>query len=160
MHQDGFLRALVAARVSHVVGLPDTDTSALFARRGEGSPRFLTVAREGEALGVAAGLWAGGARPLILIQSTGFFESGDALRNFLFELEVPLVLVVGYRGFRGKLNAGSPDTARQFIEPALRAFGLAYRLLVDDEYGELVDAFAESDGGLSRPMPRVFLLPE
>ena len=41
-------------------------------------PDFLIipVCREGEAMAVAAGLWVGGAKPVILIQNTGLLNLG------------------------------------------------------------------------------------
>ncbi len=55
------LDALVQLGVTHLVGLPDNDSAALFGLAA-GDPRvaLLTVAREGEAVAVASGLWLGG----------------------------------------------------------------------------------------------------
>ena len=48
--------------VTHVVGIPDNTSAALFRVFGEQSDiRALTVTREGEAFAVASGLWLGGA---------------------------------------------------------------------------------------------------
>jgi sulfopyruvate decarboxylase TPP-binding subunit len=156
---DAFQQALRAAGVTHIVGLPDTTTAPLFDGSHAAPPRSVAVCREGEPFGIAAGLWAGGAQPLVLIQSTGLFEAGDALRNFAFELEVPLDLVVGYRGYGGQVNAGCPDTARQFLEPVLRAWGLEYSLLdATDDYAGFADALRAA---ARRPNgTRVWLLPE
>jgi sulfopyruvate decarboxylase TPP-binding subunit len=113
---------------SHLVWLPD---SALGAWEGELSAwlgsRLLRVCREGEAWALAAGLHLGGGQPLVAIQNTGLFESGDALRNVLFDLGLPLSAIVGYRSY---LVPGSTDSARRFTEPILNAWGLDY-LLVD-----------------------------
>lgn len=117
------------AGVTHVVGLPDTQTDRLFARRFGAGPTVVSVCREGEAFGIAAGLWAGGCRPVILIQSTGLFEAGDALRSFHLELETPLDVVVGWRGHSGKLNAGTPDTAAPLLLPTLDAWRIPYEVI-------------------------------
>jgi sulfopyruvate decarboxylase subunit alpha len=113
--------------VSHVVWLPD---SALGAWEGtlEKSPalKLIRVCREGEAWGIAAGLHLGGRQPVVMIQSTGLFESGDALRNVLFDLQLPLYAIVGHRS---ALVPNSPDTARKFAEPILKAWGIDYVLL-------------------------------
>ena len=70
---------------------------------------LVRVCREGEAWTIAAGLYLGGQRPLVVIQNTGLFESGDALRNVLFDLGLPLFALIGYRNY---LVPDSPDTAR------------------------------------------------
>jgi sulfopyruvate decarboxylase TPP-binding subunit len=112
--------------VTHVVWLPDSALgpweSAL-----EASPlRLVRVCREGEAWAIAAGLHLGGASPLVMIQNTGLFESGDALRNVLFDLRIPLFAIIGYRSY---LVPESPDTAKRFTEPVLAAWGLDHILL-------------------------------
>ena len=62
--------------VSHVVWLPDSETNHLFLRmRQEGSLALVGVSREGHACSIAAGLYAGGAKPIVLIQNTGLMES-------------------------------------------------------------------------------------
>ena len=113
--------------ISHVVWLPDSALgpweAAILATP---SLQLVRVCREGEAWVVAAGLHLGGKRPLVVIQNTGLFESGDALRNVLFDLGLPLFAVIGYRGY---LVKNSPDTAKRFTEPILRAWGLDYVLL-------------------------------
>jgi len=120
------------AAVTHVVGLPDTQSDPLFARRLGPGPEVITVCREGEAFGIAAGLWAGGQRPVILCQSTGLFEAGDALRSFHLELEVPLALVIGWRGRSGKLNAGYPDTAADLLIPTLDAWQVPHETIAEE----------------------------
>lgn len=121
-------RVLAELDVTHVVWLPDSALGP-WEDALDRAPelRLLRVCREGEAWALAAGLTLGGARPLVMMQNTGLFESGDALRNVLFDLELPLAAWIGYRSY---LVPHSPDTARRFTEPILRAWGLDY-LLVD-----------------------------
>jgi len=112
---------------THVVWLPDSDVgqweSAL-----QSSPAFrlLRVCRESEAWTIAAGLLIGGARPMIVMQTTGMFDSGDSLRNCLFDMRLPLYAIVGHRSY---LVENSTDTAKHFAEPILKAWGLDYILL-------------------------------
>jgi len=117
--------------ITHVVWLPDSALgpweAAILATP---SLKLVRVCREGEAWAVAAGLHLGGQRPLVVIQNTGMFESGDALRNVLFDLRLPLFAVIGYRSY---LVENSPDTAKRFTEPVLRAWGLDYVLIDSPE---------------------------
>jgi sulfopyruvate decarboxylase TPP-binding subunit len=85
------------------------------------SLRLIRVCREGEAWPLAAGLHVGGKSPLVMMQTTGLFESGDALRNVLFDLKLPIFSLIGVRNW---LSAGSSDTAKTYAEPILRAWGL------------------------------------
>ena len=59
-------------------------------------------------------------------REVGLFESGDALRNVLFDLGIPLFALIGYRSY---LVKDSPDTAKKFAEPILNAWGLRYELI-------------------------------
>ncbi|HUY91781.1 MAG TPA: thiamine pyrophosphate-binding protein [Pirellulales bacterium] len=113
--------------VTHVVWLPDSMLGGWETALSQ-SPelKLVRVCREGEAWTLAAGLHLGGRRPLVVIQNTGLFESGDALRNVLFDMRLPLYAIVGYRSY---LVENSPDTARRFTEPVLKAWGVDHVLI-------------------------------
>jgi sulfopyruvate decarboxylase subunit alpha len=120
--------AFESLRLSHVVWLPDSTLGLWEAALSTSRLlRLVRVCREGEAWALAAGLHLGGARPIVVMQNTGLFESGDALRNGVFDLELPLYAVVGYRSY---LLRESQDTARRFTEPVLAAWGIDH-VLVD-----------------------------
>jgi sulfopyruvate decarboxylase TPP-binding subunit len=144
---------------SHVIWLPDSATgpweSAL--ERSE-TLRLIRVCREGEAWGIATGLHLGGAQPLVIIQSTGFFESGDALRNALFDLRLPLYAIVGHRS---ALVPNSPDTAKHFLEPIIRAWGIDYITLTESSGRAPLDQLAEHvERCRAKGQAGVALLPE
>ena len=114
--------------VTHVVWLPDSETNWLYQlMQAEPSIRLVPVSREGSAFSLAAGLSTGGQRPIILIQNTGLMESGDSLRGWALGLQIPVVLMVGYRGWtRHGVNT---DTAATYTERFLNAFGINYYLV-------------------------------
>lgn len=114
--------------ITHVVWVPDTAIGPWEAAL-EAAPglQLIRVCREGETWPLAAGLHLGGKSPLVVMQTTGLFESGDALRNVLFDLKLPIYSLIGVRNW---LTAGSKDTARHFTEPILRAWGLDCEWLV------------------------------
>lgn len=76
-------RLLRRLAVTHVVTLPDSTIGRWDDAIAAAGIPIVRVCREGEAWGVAMGLHLGGQRPLVMIQCTGLFESGDALRNVL-----------------------------------------------------------------------------
>src|SRR5579885_1677925 len=122
--------ALEDCGVTHVVWLPDSDIGRWEpALRTASRLQLLRVCREGEAIALAAGLYLGGKRPIVLIQCTGLFEAGDSLRNALFDLQVPLFVVVGARSWKAAQRGPTFDTCPRFLEPYLRAWGLNYCLL-------------------------------
>lgn len=120
--------------VTHVVGLPDNGSRTLFEQLlAEPDIETVGVTREGEAYAVASGLYVGGAKPIVLIQNTGFLETGDAFRGTAYNMGLPIVMLVGYRGFQ-TMEPGSPrvDTAATFFEPTLKAWDIPYTLMQDD----------------------------
>lgn len=151
---------LRAAGITHVVGLPDTQTAPLFTPESEAARglKIVTVCREGEAFPLAAGLWAAGTRPIVVIQNTGLFEAGDSLRSVAHELNAPLDVIVGWRGQTGKLNAGYPDTSTELVVPTLEAWRIDFRI------GQLADGtdLAEwlREGASRADGVRVFLTPQ
>lgn len=117
--------------VTHVVYLPDS-TLGTWETEFAASQQFelVRVCREGEAWVIAAGLHIGGKRPIVVIQSTGLFESGDALRNVYYDLGLPLWSLIGYRSY---LLPNSTDSAKRFCEPILKAWALDYKLIEKPE---------------------------
>ncbi len=123
-------RALADAGVTHVVWLPDSELGTWEAAlTAPGGPRLIRVCREGEALAVAAGLLLGGARPVVVIQCTGLFEAGDALRNVVHDLKLPVFLVVGVRSYYAHQKGQTQDSCPAFTEPIVRAWQIPYTLL-------------------------------
>ncbi len=160
--------------VTHVVGLPDNATAALFHALAQDPDIYLiTVTREGEAFATAAGLWIGGQRPLIAIQNTGLLEAGDALRGTLTRMRIPLVVLVSYRGYKtlvaynetaalstplapDELSRRDLDSVAVLLEPTLRAWGLSYELVSDN--AELEKISAAQQRALEQNFPHVVVV--
>jgi len=119
------------AGVSHFIWLPDSELGEWEPElRAADRPKLIRVCREGEAMGIAAGLMIAGKTPVVAIQATGFFEAGDALRNVVYDLGLPLFLLIGYRSFFAYRSGKRRDSAARFIEPILNAWGLRYQLFL------------------------------
>jgi sulfopyruvate decarboxylase TPP-binding subunit len=122
--------ALKRCGITHVVWIPDTELGAWEASLSAAADlRLIRVCREGEAFALAAGLHLGGKKPIILLQCTGLFEAGDALRNVLFDMKLPLFFVVGVRSYYAHQQGTTADTCPVFTEPILRAWKIPYVLL-------------------------------
>lgn len=144
--------------VTHVVGLPDNGTAGIYERlNADPDVDVITVTREGEAFAIASGLYVGGKQPVVVIQSTGFLESGDAIRGTAFSMQIPLVTLIGYRGYN-TMEPDSPrvDTAATFLEPTLKAWKFPYsKLETDDDVPYISEAFEKARG---TSMPAAVLL--
>jgi sulfopyruvate decarboxylase TPP-binding subunit len=130
--------------VTHVVTLPDSTIGA-WGDAMDQTPglNVIRVCREGEAWAIAGGLYLGGATPLVLIQCTGLFESGDALRNIIHDWHLPIVSIIGYRSYLDQSTLPG-DTCLTFTEPILDAWQLEYRLIKEPaQLGEMHGFLAE-----------------
>jgi sulfopyruvate decarboxylase subunit alpha len=141
------VEALQNCGVTHVVWLPDSESRFMYdALSAVPSLKLVPVCREGEAFGIATGLHLGGKTPVVLIQNTGLFESGDVLRGTFINMQLPLLLMVGYRGYHEMLTKRGPvDTAAVYTEPILNAWGITHHLVdTDADVGKIAQAFRES----------------
>jgi len=115
------LDALVDLGVTHVVGIPDNTSGPLFRETPRRQDiRLITATREGEAVALAAGLWLGGASPLVVIQNTGLLEAGDGLRGTAVRMAAPIPLLVTGRGYGKMERAGFAPSDERTIESLTR----------------------------------------
>ena len=143
--------------ITDVVTVPDSTIGQWEPAIEQSGIRLLRVCREGEAWAVAAGLYLGGRQPLVMIQCTGLFESGDALRNVLHDWKLPIPSIIGYRSYLNQETLPG-DTCLVFTEPVLRAYQMDYRLITEPGQFPLM---AEHLGGFrTAGVPRVVLIAE
>ncbi|MCC7104504.1 MAG: hypothetical protein IT307_05115 [Chloroflexi bacterium] len=138
------LDALKRCGITHVVWLPDSEANFMYeALAADKTLSLVQVCREAETVAVAVGLLAGGKQPICLLQNTGFMESGDSLRGLVIDVGLPLLMMIGYRGWRG--DQPMTDSAAIYLEPLLRTWGVSYHLLESDgDVGVVQQAFQEA----------------
>lgn len=118
--------------ITHIIWLPDSESRFMYeAMMSQHALTLVPICREGEAIAIAAGLMLGGKEPVVLHQNTGFFESGDSVRGLALDLQLPLLLLIGYRGWQR--NTPLTDSAAIFIEPILDTWGIKHYLVEADE---------------------------
>jgi sulfopyruvate decarboxylase subunit alpha len=121
--------ALKDCGITHVVWIPDSELGTWEpALRASRDIELIRVCREGEAIAVAAGLLLGERRPVVVIQCTGLFEAGDALRNVVHDMKLPLFLIIGLRSYYAYQQGTTRDTCPMFTEPILRTWQIPYVL--------------------------------
>ena len=125
----GLADAFAQWGISHVIWIPDSTIgvwdAALSSHTGF---QLVRACREGEAFAIAAGLMLGGKHPIVLIQCTGFFEAGDAFRNIVHDLKLPLFTVIGLRNYYKYREGSTTDTCPVFAESILNAWQVPYRI--------------------------------
>jgi sulfopyruvate decarboxylase subunit alpha len=152
------VRAIQDLGFTHVVMIPDAETRHLhqLLTAGSGLP-VISPAREGEGVAIAAGLWVGGQKPLVVLQNTGLMEAGDAIRGCGVGPRIPLRLVVGWRGYAGAVADRQPiDSAYPYTEPLLQAWDIPYWLLMVDEQLDALEKMDRAAGETSRPAALLF----
>lgn len=141
--------------VTHVVCLPDSETNWLYLRmKAEPSLCLVPVSNEALAFSAAAGLSFGGKLPLIHIQNTGMMDSGNSLRGWTIDLGIPVVLLIGYRGWTR--HGVTPDTAAFYTERFLNAFGVNYYLVEGNADASRISVAFEEAGKTARPVAVLF----
>ena len=91
---DLMIKELESNDVTHVVWLPDTETSFLYQAISKNNQiQIIPICREAESIPIAAGLWIGGKNPVVMIQNTGLFEAGDSIRGLAVDINLPLVII-------------------------------------------------------------------
>ena len=118
--------------ITHIVWLPDTESQFVAeAAASQSDFTLVPVCREGETIAIAVGLMLGGKKPVVVHQNTGFFESGDSIRALALDLKLPLLMLIGYRGWQH--GAPMTDSAAIFTEPILNAWGIKHYLIETDK---------------------------
>jgi phosphonopyruvate decarboxylase len=63
---------------------------------------YVSATREDEALGIATGAFLAGKKPVILMQNSGLGSSIGALTSLDLLYEIPMLLLISWRGYQGK----------------------------------------------------------
>jgi len=155
----GVCAGVYAAGSRHVVYVPDNPLSHVLRIFGDAWPdvRTILATREEEAFGIAAGLYLGGARPTVMLQSSGLGNSLNALTSLLLPYRIPALIVISLRGDAGEWNAAQIPMGRA-VRPIFDAIGIPHTTV------ETPEATAEtiqraSETALKTGVPAACLLP-
>ncbi|MGH9843520.1 MAG: thiamine pyrophosphate-binding protein [Blastocatellia bacterium] len=129
------LDAIRSAGITHVLTVPDTHQRTLLALLAEtDTPKLITVCTEDEAIGINAGLYIGGARPMLLIQNNGFYACLNTLKAIPLDAQVPTFMLIGEHGRDvTKASRENADLSVRMLEPTLAAWGVPYYRLEGPE---------------------------
>jgi len=110
----GVCAGLHAAGSRHVVYVPDNPLSHVLRVLKESYADVTTTiaTREEEAFGIAAGLYLGGERPTVMLQSSGLGNSINALTSLLVPYQIPALIVISMRGDETEWNPAQVPMGR------------------------------------------------
>ena len=155
----GVCAGLHAAGSRHVVYVPDNPLSHVLRILGARFPdvRATVATREEEAFGIAAGLYLGGAKPTVMLQSSGLGNSLNALTSLLVPYRIPALIVVSMRGDAGEWNEAQVPMGRA-VRPICDAIGIPHETApAEDAVEDMVRLVARA--AFSTRTPGACLLP-
>jgi sulfopyruvate decarboxylase alpha subunit len=128
-----FLDVLKDNDVRLVSYVPDNVLTPLIAGAAADN-YFMSVGatREDEAIGIVTGAYMGGLRGAVLMQTSGFALTANALASLVVPYQIPAILVVSERGTMGEFNIGQVLVART-MRPTLDSLAIAHHTLTDDK---------------------------
>jgi sulfopyruvate decarboxylase subunit alpha len=135
-----FLDALEAEGWDFFTGVPCSLLKGVI-RRFDDDPRYgyVSAVREDSAVGLAAGAWLAGRRPVVLMQNSGLGVCLNALVSLNAIYEIPSLLVVTWRGEGGK-DAPEHIVMGEILMPLLDLVRIPWRVLGKETVAEDVRA--------------------
>lgn len=121
--------ALKRCDVRLLSALPETWLVHLI-RMAEDDPETILVrlAKEEEGVGISAGAHFAGLKSAMLMQNHGFLASINGIVSFAHLYEIPLLMLISYRGSFGERDPWQTQGGN-VTEALLRAMGIPYSFL-------------------------------
>jgi sulfopyruvate decarboxylase TPP-binding subunit len=153
------IEALRAARVSHLIVVPDTyQKTFLSAVDAASDLKMVSACTEDEAVGINAGLYATGHRPMLSVQNNGIYACMNTLRGIALDGAVPTVMLVGQYGQTANVPPeDSPQRMVRMLEPTLATWGIATRRLWSN--ADLARLPADYEEAYARRGPTALIIP-
>ncbi|MGH9349291.1 MAG: thiamine pyrophosphate-dependent enzyme [Vicinamibacterales bacterium] len=127
----GWARAVCAgiraAGCRWVVHVPDNPLAHVLRVLAGAHPdiRTIVATREEEAFGIAAGLYLGGGRSAVMLQSSGLGNSLNTIGSLLVAYRIPVLTVMSMRGGPGEWNEAQVPVGRA-VPSFLDALGIQH----------------------------------
>src|SRR4029450_10147037 len=126
------VQGLKEAGLDFTAGVPDAQFIEVYKMLAGGPDiRYVGTANEAEAVGVGFGAWFGGKKPALMLATSGLLVATYHLARGNVRHEVPLLVVIPYRG-----DIGDPrwlGLYKKTTEPGLDAMDIPYRVVSRSE---------------------------
>lgn len=97
------LEALKGRGFNFFTGVADSLVASLIEELGrDPAAGYVPAVREEQAVGLASGAYLSGQWPAVLMQNSGLGYSLNALTSLNLIYKIPLLLIIGWRGYQGK----------------------------------------------------------
>jgi len=123
------VQSLIETGVRLVTYVPDNMLVPLIAGfRADERMTVFSSTREEEAIGIACGVFLGGQRAVVMMQSSGFGNIPNALASLAVPYQIPVLMIITERGALGEYNSVQVPITR-VIRPTLDALGIPHYTL-------------------------------
>ncbi|HEU0072297.1 MAG TPA: thiamine pyrophosphate-binding protein [Alphaproteobacteria bacterium] len=119
---------IAALGVTHIICVPDTNLkTAIEALHGPGMPKMIYVCTEDEGVGINAGLYMTGHKPMMLIQNNGLLACLNTIKAIALDAKVPTFMLIGQYG-RDVKQPIEKNRLRvvRLLEPTLDTWGVPH----------------------------------
>ena len=155
MDENQIIDELKAQGIDLVSAIPCDRAKGLFFKLPE-EFRHIGLTREEDGVGISAGAYLAGARPLIALQSSGLGNMLNAILSLTSTFGLPLPILASWRGGEGeKIPAQIPFNRP--LPGILSAAGIPYTILTDPDRPEVIGKAV--DEAFVRKTPHVILVP-
>jgi sulfopyruvate decarboxylase alpha subunit len=98
---------------------------------------YIPATREEEAIGIATGAYLAGKKSAVLMQNTGLANSIGTLGSLNLLYEIPVLLLISWRGYRGK-DAPEHLVIGRTITRLLKDIGIPALIMPREGAGEVI----------------------
>ncbi|ASS75257.1 hypothetical protein CIG75_09850 [Tumebacillus algifaecis] len=114
--------------------------------------RYVSAVREDSALGLAAGMYLGGEKTVVLMQNSGLGYCLNVLTSMSLIYDIPNLMVISWRGAEGMNDAVEHDIIGERLLHVLDAVGITYVLLDPETPEASVEACLHQIEELHKPV--------
>ena len=150
------VEALKGRGFNFFTGVADSTVASLIEELGrDPAAGYVPAVREEQAVGLASGAYVSGRWPCVLMQNSGLGYSLNALTSLNLIYKIPLLLIVGWRGYLGK-DAPEHLVMGAHCRQLLEEVGIPVEVPEPDGIGQAV---AQADAWMrSRRLPAALLI--
>ena len=134
------------------VGVPCSTFEALYGELQSRSHwTYIPAVREDSAVGIAVGAYMAGRKPVVMMQNSGFGYSLNAFTSLALIYEIPLLVLIGWRGYQGQ-DAPEHNVMGVSMMDILTHVGMPFMVLGEGNVQQELTRVAEELEKTKRPV--------
>ena len=123
--------------IENIIGVPDS-TLKHFIDECLKNNNSIIATREEEAIGIAAGMSLSKSNSLVFMQNAGFANSLSTITSLVQLYEIPMILLIGWRGFL-KDDAPEHEKIGEIQPELINIIGLESKIINDKNFKNVCD---------------------